>query len=200
MNNIAAPNAGLDAEELLFLGVQAMKQNRDEDAISCLKRGLALDPGSGVMHHLLGAVYAQLGMTARAIGEMAEAIACAPELKIARFQLGLLHFTAADFAAAEEVWLPLAELPSDDPLRLFHSGLLHLARNEFAPCVADLRRGVDLNTEHLALNEDMRKLADRTEAVIGGGLDAAGPAPTVDLGRHVLLSGYQDLGADKPKN
>src|SRR5215813_8519573 len=127
-------SGALDAEELLFLALQAMEQDRDEEAITCLKRGIALEPKSGLLHHLLGAMYAQLGMIDRAIEEMTQAITHAPGLQICRFQLGLLHFTSADLQSAERVWQPLSELPAEHPLYLFRSGLLHLARDEFAEC------------------------------------------------------------------
>src|SRR5438309_10016259 len=160
MNHTGASSGALDAEELLYLALQAMEQERDEDAIACLKRGIALEPKSGLLHHLLGAMYAQLGMIDRAIDEMTQAITHAPGLHMARFQLGLLHFTSADLQSAEKVWQPLSELPAEHPLYLFRSGLLHLACDEFAQCVADLRRGVELNTEHPSLNHDMLMAAE----------------------------------------
>src|SRR5262245_5922550 len=189
MTNPSSPSGQLDAEELLYLALQAMEQERDEDAISCLKRGLALEPRSGILHHLLGAMYAQLGMIDRAIDEMTQAVACAPELHMARFQLGLLHFTSANIEAADTVWQPLAELPADHPLHLFRSGLLHLARDEFAQCVADVRRGIERNEEHPSLNHDMRMLADMAEQALAE-RDASTPAAEADAsaGRHVLLS------------
>src|SRR4051812_20967906 len=119
MNGTTASAGQLDAKELLYLALQAMEQDRDADAISCLKRGLALEPKSGVLHHLLGAMYAQLGMIDRAVDEMTQAITFAPDLHIARFQLGLLHFTSTDVAAADRVWQPLTELPPDHALNLF---------------------------------------------------------------------------------
>ena len=196
--NKTASNGQLDAEELLFLALQAMEQERDEDAISCLKRGLALEPKSGILHHLLGAMYAQLGMIDRAIDEMTEAVTHAPQLHMARFQLGLLHFTSTDVEAAEKVWEPLSQLPADNPLCLFRSGLMHLARDEFALCVKELRLGIERNTDHPSLNHDMRMLADMAEEAIAGGTASTEPAPPpVDAARHVLLSGYQGLSDDK---
>lgn len=201
MAKTAAPTGELDAEELLFLALRAMEQDRDEEAISLLKRGLLLEPESGILHHLLGAMYAQLGMIDRAIAEMTQATVCAPGLHMARFQLGLLHFTSANLPEAERAWQPLSDLPDDDPLHLFRAGLLHLARDEFAECVAALRRGLELNTEHPSLSHDMRLVAERAEkAMANGGGDAEPAAPAGDSSRHVLLSGYQSLGGDAKPN
>ena len=53
------PAGALDAEELLHLALQAMEQNRDEDAISCLKRAIALEPENPHYRNNLGKVVAK---------------------------------------------------------------------------------------------------------------------------------------------
>jgi len=201
MNTTVASTGQLDAQELLYLALQAMEQDRDEEAISCLKRGLALEPKNGILHHLLGAMYAQLGMIDRAIEEMTLAITYEPGLNMARFQLGLLHFTSTDIAAAEKVWEPLLELPAEHPLYLFRSGLLHLARDEFADCIAQLRLGVERNTEHPSLNHDMIMLADVAGEAMAEKNTAAEDTPAqTNSSQHVLLSGYHGLRSDKTRN
>jgi len=209
MNKINSPAGALDAEELMFLALRAMEEDRDEYAIDCLKRGLALDPRNGALHHLLGAMYAQLGMIDRALKELTAAVTLAPEQHMARFQLGLLHFTSGDIASAETVMEPLSALPDDEPLNLFRQGILYLARDEFEQSIACLTRGLELNTEHTSLNHDMQLLAEAAQAVIDegdpeeGSLDADedthdSAEPTSESGRHVLLSGYQAPGGKKP--
>jgi tetratricopeptide (TPR) repeat protein len=148
---------------LMRQAVEAMRGNRDDEAIRCLQRAIGLEPTNGSLHHLLGAVYAQLGKIDAAIAAMTQAITHAPQLDIARFQLGLLHFTCANVPAAQEVWQPLALLPAQHPLYLFRLGLLHLARDEFAACAEKLKRGIELNTAHPALNNNMRLVLDRAE-------------------------------------
>ena len=196
MSSGSGPQGQLDAEELLHLALGAMEDDRDEDAMSCLKRALVLEPDNGLLHHLLGAVYAEVGMIDRAIREMTRAIECAPQLQIARFQLGMLHFTSGNLQQAESVWQPFADLPAENPLRAFRSGLLHLAQDEFAACVADLKRGLELNTEHPSLNHDMAMLIEMAEKAINeeagtGSAPSAEPAPELPAAQHVLLSGYQ---------
>jgi tetratricopeptide (TPR) repeat protein len=200
MNNTAPGAGNLDAEELLHLALQAMEQDRDADAISYLKRGLALEPQSGVLHHLLGAMYAQLGMIDRAADEMTQAITLAPQMHMARFQLGLLYFSSANVDKADEIWDPLAELPADNALRLFRAGLLHLAQDEFAEAVQALQAGIERNADHPSLNHDMQMLAELAEEALkeGDKPPETEPAPTAE-GRHVLLSGYRDV-SDSKKN
>lgn len=202
------PPAGemLDAEELLHLSLKAMEQDRDEDAITLLKRALALEPGSGLLHHLLGAMYAELDMTDRAIAEMTKAIELAPELEMARFQLGLLHYTAAEIEMAAQVWEPLSQLPPDHHLALFRSGLLALVSDDYEKAAQDLIRGIELNTDHPSLNNDIRMLIELAEQAVDEAIaemkeqeePAAEPeAPAADPARHVLLSGYQGLAGEK---
>ncbi len=224
--NTTPPSATLDAEELIFLALRAMEQDRDEYAIDCLKRALIVEPDSGIAHHLLGALYTQLGMIDRGLIEMTAAVKHAPALHIARFQLGLLYFTSGDIGAAQTVWEPLAELPDDHPLDLFRRGILHLARDEFEPCLALLARGLERNTDYPSLNNDMALLAGMTEQALaesgnpqagsamagetaapmaGSGRPGEGDRPgdggrSAEGGRHVLLSGYQDSDAGKKPN
>ena len=162
------------------------------------KRGLLLEPGSGILHHLLGAVYAQLGMTDRAIEQMTQAVAHAPELHMARFQLGMLHFSTMDAPAAEEAWGPLSELPADDPLYLFRSGLLHLARDEYEDRIAELRRGLERNTEHPSLNSDIEAMIEIAQQALTERSAPAVSATASASPGHVLLSGYQGLRDRKP--
>src|ERR1043165_7102337 len=110
MSSAEGPEGQLDAEELMHLALGAMERDRDDEALAYLKRAIALAPDSGLLHHLLGALYAEPGMIDRAIFEMTQAITHVPQLKMARFQLGLLHFTSGDLESAENVWAPLGEL------------------------------------------------------------------------------------------
>ena len=194
----------LDAEELLFLALRSMEKDEDDEAIQYLKRGLALEPESGILHHLLGAMYAQLGMVDRGIDELKLATHFNPQLHMARFQLGLLHFTATDLAAADDAWRPLGELAEDHALRLFRDGLLQMGQDRFADAVATLRRGLDANNDYESLNADMEMMVEMCEKVVAEentgqsaqpvSVPPVPAAPPPAPGRHVLLSGYQGAG------
>jgi tetratricopeptide (TPR) repeat protein len=187
----------------MHLALGAMERDRDDEALGYLKRALVLAPDSGLLHHLLGAMYAELKMIDRAIQEMTLAITYGPHLKMARFQLGLLHFTSGDLPSAEEVWGPLAELPEGDPLRLFRSGLVALARDDFAASIADMRQGLEANDEHPSLNHDIEQLVGLAEQALAEQTAAETPSPAATngsgavAGQHVLLSGYQGTRGDE---
>ena len=201
----AAPAGDLDSEELLFLAVRAIDRDDEEGALRLLKRALALEPRNGVLHHLLGAVYAQLGMTLRAISSMTAAVECNPELIMARFQLGMLHFTDGDPDASEAAWQPLDALPEEHPLRLFRNGLLRMAVGDFAGAQTDLQTGLELNTEFTSLSGDMESMLALCAQALGeaeadGETTGAAEAPAAPTGnpadaaaQHVLLSGYRGM-------
>ena len=152
MDHQATAAGDLDAQELLHLALKAMDEQRDAEAISLLKRGVALAPDDGRMHYLLGAMHAQLQMYDRAIEEMQRAVALAPHIDMAHFQLGLLLLTSGQVDAARTAWAALEALPAEHPLMLFRTGLLELVNDDFDRCIDHLRRGIELNAEQPPLN------------------------------------------------
>jgi len=185
----------LDTEELKQLALQAIQADRTEDAIRLLKEALFRSPERADLRYLLGAMHAQIGLVARGIEEIAEAVALAPGLHPARFQLGLLHFSRGEYEQAESVWAPLHEaLAEDDALHLFVLGLERLAREDFDGCLAWLHRGLERSKSE-NLNADMRRLVGDVEAMQGARAAAGETAPVsaepAASRRHVLLSRYQ---------
>src|SRR5258708_1433265 len=115
------------------------------------------------MHYLLGAEHAQIGLYDRAVEEIAKAVELDPKLTTARFQLGLLHLTSGRVEQAERAWAALEDLESGNALRLFKTGLLHLARDEFAECASYLTKGIAANKENPTLNKDMQQVLSSIE-------------------------------------
>lgn len=189
--------AELDAEELLHLALQAMEEDRDAEAITFLKRGLALDPSDGRLHYLLGAMHAQLGMFERAIGELKIAVQLAPHIDMAHFQLGLLQITSGEVDEAKASWSALDELGAEHPLNLFRAGMLAMGEEDWDTCIDCMRRGIVANEEHESLNRDMERVIATAEEARSA-QRAAATAPTVApaqpepvRSQHVLLAGYQ---------
>ena len=149
---------GLDDVELLHLALNAMRQDRHDQAMSLLKRAIQTSPDNAKAHYLLGAEHAQIGLYDRAVADMTEAVRLDPSLAAARFQLGLLHLTSGRWREAEAVWQPLDQLAADDALRLFKSALLHLVQDDRAKCIEELQAGIARNKLNEALNDDMRRL------------------------------------------
>jgi hypothetical protein len=101
----------------------------------------------------------------------------------------LLHFTNGNVCAAQSVWQAFDDFDERHPLRLFKTGMLHLAKDEFEDCIATLEQGISLcDTE--SINKDMRRVIEKVRSVVA----AKPPGPTSpsvpeDL-RHILLGRY----------
>ncbi len=134
----------------------------DEQGLAHVERLIGdygLDPR---LHFLRGSLLAALRRYAEAREAMHRAIEIAPGYAIARFQVGLLELTSGEPAAAEATWAPLQVLPEDEPLRLFATGLNHLARDEFGAAIERLSQGIERNADNPALNRDMEMVIDET--------------------------------------
>lgn len=196
-----AASSELDAEELLHLAMNASAEGKHEDAISSLKRALALAPREGRIHYMLGAEHAQIGLYDRAAEEMARAVQLDPRLDTAHFQLGLLHITSGRPEQAAAAWKPLDALGVEHPLYMFKTGLLCLARDEFKECAHLLEKGIERNKANAALNNDMRKVLQDVEKHLQTATAAAStPAPGAGTPKHVLLSAYRQHREEKDKD
>ncbi|MDF0606937.1 hypothetical protein HZU77_014975 [Neisseriaceae bacterium TC5R-5] len=152
----------LDAEELFQLSLNAIERQDHAQAITLLKHGLSQTPEDGRLHYLLGAEYAQIGMSERAAQQLETALLYDASLLTARFQLGLLYLTAGQAGPAIEALTPLIE-PLEDgaPLRLFAEGLLCLLDDQLEECKRKLAQGIAANQAVPVLNHDMQKIIDR---------------------------------------
>lgn len=144
-------------------------------------------PSDSRLRFLQGSLLAGLQRYDDARVAMAKAVAIAPDYAIARFQLGLLELTSGDAAAAQATWRRLDALPSDDPLRVFKQGLIHLIRDEFQAAVERLKEGIALNTENPLLNQDMQLVIER----LGAEASAQSDAEPISAA-HLLLQRYSD--------
>lgn len=154
----------LDSDELKFLAIQASRDSRTEHALMYLKHAIQQQPADGELLYLLAAEHAQLGMYDRAAEEMTAALELKPEMHTARLQLGLLHLTAGRVAAAQSMLQHLASLGPDSYFSHFATGLECLIQDQFPDCRAALERGIAMNAENPALNDDMQKIIDALPA------------------------------------
>jgi tetratricopeptide (TPR) repeat protein len=197
--------ARLDQTELLQLAMKASAADDGGTAIAYLKEATARADASAFAHYMLGAEYAQITLYERAVNAMEAALALDPALVIARFQLGLLWLTMGENARADQVFGPLAELPTSDPLNRYAAGLQHLIHGRREDCLRCLGEGLALHSGNAALNEDMQRMrvhlqatggaapgapAPGTASGAGATADAAGQAEEAFGARHVLISAY----------
>jgi Flp pilus assembly protein TadD len=156
----------LDVDELMHLALHAANKKEPDKAIGHLKELLDILPKNGKAYYLLGALHAEIGMYDRAIEEMTRAVELDPNIPTAHFQLGLLYITSGRVEEAKKAWKPLDALGEKDPLFLFKRGMLSLAIDDFAACIADLRQGISLNKVNPNLNNDMQRIINSAEQAL----------------------------------
>lgn len=163
-------------------------QSGARDEIEQADRLLVEYPEDGRLHFLRGSLLAGIGRSIEALSALRKAVELAPDMAIARFQLGFFLLTSGDAAEALSVWGPLALLPEDHYLRIFVGGLTHLIRDEFTEAVRFLEEGISVNQENPALNSDMRLIVEQVGKLrdgVGADTDDDVSATSVLLGQFM---------------
>ncbi len=157
------------ADVLLAQGLAASQAGQSEQAIDCWQRASAHVPHAGMPHFLIGSEYAAQGNISAAETAFANAVLLAPGLSLARYQLGLLLMSTDRMATALVIWQPLLMVSEADPitpaLAQFVRGHAALAQNNLAQAVALFNAGIELNTTHAPVSDDIRQLIKRIEAI-----------------------------------
>lgn len=182
--------------DTLQRALEASARNDTGAALSLLQQAGAEAPSSALPQFLLGAELAQLGRIGEAESAYANAVLLAPDLHIARYELGTLQFTSGRAALALVTWQPLMELPDTDALKLFVKGYAELAQDAFDAALEWFARGMAANTANAALNGNIRLLV----AGIAKAKAANAPAPGVpDAAARPGTGNAADAAAAEPE-
>ena len=136
-------------DDCLDLGLAASVEQRPAVALSHFAQASTLAPASGVPHLLMGAEHACRGDLALAEDAYQAALRLAPDLHLARYQLGLLQFGAQRTAAALATWQPLFALCASQPLGHFARGFAALVEDDQAAALRHFRRGLALSRDEV---------------------------------------------------
>ncbi|CAM3548977.1 hypothetical protein [Paracidovorax anthurii] len=178
----------------------ASAQGASDQAVALLHQAIQEEPASGVPHMLLGAEYAAAGQLDLAEQSFANALVLAPGWTIARYQLGLLQFSAGRASVALITWQPLLALGDDSPLPHWVRGFAALASDAFEQARACFEAGFARNSEHPPMSADIRLVLARIDALSAPSpgtpppSDGSGAEAAEMESAHVLLSNYQQQG------
>jgi tetratricopeptide (TPR) repeat protein len=136
----------------------ASAQGDVEGALNLYLQASEESPGSAVPHFLRAAELAQAQRHGEAEAAYAATVLLAPELHIARFELGVLQFTSGRASMALLTWAPLLLLPDGHALKLLVQGYAELAQNHFESALALFLQGMVANTDNAALNGNIELL------------------------------------------
>ncbi|WP_427915268.1 hypothetical protein ACPWT1_10280 [Ramlibacter sp. MMS24-I3-19] len=160
-------------DDCLDRGLAASVEQRTALALSHFAQASALAPASGVPHLLMGAEHACRGDLVLAEDAYAVALRLAPELHLARYQLGLLQFGARRTAAALATWQPLFALCASQPLGHFARGFAALVEDDHEVALRHFRRGLALSRDDVAAALGVGTVVEALESRLG---DASLPA------------------------
>lgn len=179
------------ARQLVDAGVAASRSNDSARAVSLWAQASEALPSWGLPHFLIGSEYASQGEWEKAEAELASAVLLAPELLLARYQLGLLQFSSGRAAAALVTWQPLLANEQDPALSDFVQGFTALAQDLFEEARAHFGRGLDRPGANPAVAADVRKILEKMPAPAA----TAQPAPQGqgNAQAHVLLANYDQF-------
>lgn len=160
-------------DDCLDRGLAASVGQRPAAALAHYAQASALAPASGVPHLLMGAEHACRGDLALAEAAYEVALRLAPDLHLARYQLGLLQFGAQRTAAALATWQPLFPLCASQPLGHFARGFAALIEDDHATALRHFRRGLALSRDEVAAALGVGTVVEAIENNLG---DASLPA------------------------
>ncbi len=164
MSNNDTPQCG-EAQMREILEVAA---TNTMSGVAAIDQALGDYPGDARLHFLKGSLLIDEKRFIGAYAAMRQAVELAPDFHLARFQLGLFELTSGEADAALATWRPLLALPVDSYLKNFVDGLEHLVADQFEPCIAELRAGIERNQENLPLNNDMQLIIARCDELMAG--------------------------------
>ncbi len=141
---------------LVAQGLQAGLQGDTPAAIGLFTQAAQVAPHSGLPAFLVASELAASGRLAEAEAAFAESVLIAPGFHLARYQLGLLQFSAGRPAAALVTWAPLHDLPDEAPIGHHVRGFAALARADYAAAQAHWEQGLSLAPADDPVASDIR--------------------------------------------
>lgn len=159
-------------------------------------------PGVGPAHFLMAAEYAAQGDVAHAEAAFLQAVLWMPGFPVARYQLGLLQYSAGRPMEALVTWQPLLGLDDGHALCHWVRGFGLLAQSRWEAARAEFEVGLACPIEHPPMARDIQQVLEAMDAERlrqGDGLQPTegrveASEDSVGDTAHVLLSRYRPEG------
>lgn len=148
----------LDAEEYLYLAINASKSGNHHASMEYLHKCIEMEPQNPQAIYLLAAEHAELGLFERAISGMETALAIDPGMDMASFQLGMLYSRNGQNDKAAELWTRIKEGSPDAALQMHSSAMLELLAENYQDALVYIKKGLMYEGDNPALGEMMRNL------------------------------------------
>lgn len=147
----------LDASEYLHLAIHASQSGDHHGALNYLNNAVQLEPDNPAARYFLAAEHAELGLFERACTGMSQVLELAPELHIARFQLGLLCLQLNRTDEARISFKMLNDASVESSLQSFSGAYLELLNDHPQGAIPLITQGLEGCT-NTALKNDMNRV------------------------------------------
>jgi tetratricopeptide (TPR) repeat protein len=155
---------GKNAREYFDLGVEAYKNDNDEEAVMLLKESVRLDPGFAEAHYRLGLAHSALGQVEESEKAFEEAVKAYREsLKNnptdgqAQYMLGLALAKLGKYDEAVRTLREAVKNSSDDDDKYYELGLAHSKLANYREAVAAFNKALELNPDNFPAADALEK-------------------------------------------
>jgi len=149
-----------DIEPLLFEASRSMEEGLFDSAESTLNQCLTISPNDYMANFLLAAINAQQKNYEQAQVCYENAVNANPKFDAARFQYGLLMATLENAEGATSILSPLTKREGDY-FSDFAKAIIQTLDGNLEQAEYQLLKGIERNTENIALNSDMESMLQR---------------------------------------
>jgi tetratricopeptide (TPR) repeat protein/DNA-binding winged helix-turn-helix (wHTH) protein/TolB-like protein len=148
-----------ETEAYVQLGMLLRGEERFEEAVAVLSKGLAIDPDRKELYNTLGGIYSQQGRHEEALAMQRRHVALAPQEPNAHDSLGLAYLWAGRYAEAEEAFLRSKELDPGFDLVIGHMGMLDVAMGRYREALEAFEKQGGLAPSELQLGDAESSIA-----------------------------------------
>ncbi|MBS1786937.1 MAG: tetratricopeptide repeat protein [Acidobacteria bacterium] len=134
----------METEAYQRLGWVLQTQNRNEEALQVIQRGLLADPDWKDLHNVLGTVSMRLGRNEEARGAFQRYIQLAPNDPNAWDSLGLLEQWVGQYAEAEAAYQHALALNPESGVAIIHLGHLRFQQGRYRAAIEQYRRFIQI--------------------------------------------------------
>lgn len=146
-------------------------------------------PDNAYAHYLLAAESAQLGLLDKAEAGFRSAIALAPELLMARFQLGQLLLLKGEMEQVASILAPL-QSHGGPALAAYGAAFVALAEERVPAAIEQLEMGLSCSQDVPVLAQDMRQLLTSLRGHVSEETTATTRPEMAPAGGSLLLTNY----------
>lgn len=153
-----------DSKVLNLLGMIAIRETRNTEAMDYFKQALKVNPNDVAVRMNLGVLYVRYRQLANASVEFERVLKIMPDHNDAKLHLAIIKTSRGDYKQAETIYADILDKRRGNPLALYNLAVLERNRKNYNNAVEVLKKYLGTaqakkkkNSEVFSLIEDIRK-------------------------------------------